>query len=161
MIIGSIWGSTSNAFLRSNCSPFLRHSAAPIQKAARFCNSRIILHSAIEGETSAPTSNVPSEPSWDIPVHLSEGLFAVEKPLNWTSSDVVTNIRGILERDAKSRGSKVVSVLSRHNKSRKVKVGHGGTLDPLASGVLVIGVGRGTKELQEYVFLFGSSPCLI
>jgi tRNA pseudouridine55 synthase len=30
-------------------------------------------------------------------------------------------------------------------------VGHGGTLDPLASGVLVIGVGKGTKELQSYL----------
>ena len=32
-----------------------------------------------------------------------------------------------------------------------MKVGHGGTLDPLASGVLVIGVGKGTKELQRYL----------
>lgn len=32
-----------------------------------------------------------------------------------------------------------------------MKVGHGGTLDPLASGVLVVGVGKGTKNLQKYL----------
>jgi tRNA U55 pseudouridine synthase TruB len=33
----------------------------------------------------------------------------------------------------------------------KVKIGHGGTLDPMAEGVLVIGVGSGTKLLQSYL----------
>lgn len=37
---------------------------------------------------------------------------------------------------------------SRRNKSQIVRVGHGGTLDPLATGVLVIGIGKGTKQLQ-------------
>ena len=46
------------------------------------------------------------------------------------------------------------------------KLGHGGTLDPLASGVLIVGIGRGTKELNKYlactktyetVVLFGAS----
>ena len=32
-----------------------------------------------------------------------------------------------------------------------MKVGHGGTLDPLATGVLVVGVGAGTKQLQQYL----------
>lgn len=38
-------------------------------------------------------------------------------------------------------------------KKRKggLKIGQGGTLDPLADGVLVIGVGRGTKRLQDYL----------
>lgn len=31
------------------------------------------------------------------------------------------------------------------------KIGHGGTLDPLAAGVLIVGIGRGTKQLQEYL----------
>ncbi len=83
-----------------------------------------------------------------VPIHKCEGLFAVEKPLDWTSNDVVCYIRGILEKDAKGRGANVVNARSRRNKSQKVKVGHGGTLDPLATGVLVIGVGKGTKELQ-------------
>jgi tRNA pseudouridine55 synthase len=84
-----------------------------------------------------------------IPLCLSEGLFAVEKPLEWTSQDVVSYIRGVLENDARARGAEPVKATSRKNKSRILKVGHGGTLDPLASGVLVIGVGKGTKELQR------------
>jgi len=62
---------------------------------------------------------------------FSEGIFAVYKPKGPTSHDVVDYIR-------KSSGIK--------------KVGHAGTLDPLASGVLVIGVGReSTKKLNEAV----------
>ena len=36
-------------------------------------------------------------------------------------------------------------------KKRKVKVGHGGTLDPLATGVLVTGIGDGCKEMGEFL----------
>ena len=84
----------------------------------------------------------------DVPLYQAEGIFAVNKPLEWTSNDVVSYIRGILERDTRNRGGKVSRVSSRKNKSRIVRVGHGGTLDPLATGVLVVGVGKGTKELQ-------------
>jgi TruB family pseudouridylate synthase (N terminal domain) len=84
------------------------------------------------------------------PMLLAEGLFAVDKPLDWTSNDVVSYIRGILEKDARSRGFKVDKVGKRRGTKRNtVKCGHGGTLDPLATGVLVIGVGQGTKTLQE------------
>lgn len=100
---------------------------------------------------SAPltTSTERSPLSNDVPLYRSEGLFAVNKPLEWTSNDVVSYIRGMLERDTRNRGGKTTKVGSRRNKSRIVRVGHGGTLDPLATGVLVIGVGRGTKELQQ------------
>jgi tRNA pseudouridine55 synthase len=83
------------------------------------------------------------------PLLLAEGLLAVTKPLNWTSNDVVSNIRGVLERDARERGARPEKVGSRRNKGQIVRVGHGGTLDPLATGVLVIGVGKGTKQLQR------------
>ncbi|KAL3902979.1 MAG: hypothetical protein SGILL_010622, partial [Bacillariaceae sp.] len=53
-------------------------------------------------------------------------------------------------RDAKSRGAQVAK-LGRKQKAKQIKVGHGGTLDPLASGVLVLGVGKGTKLLQDYL----------
>jgi tRNA pseudouridine55 synthase len=89
----------------------------------------------------------------EVPLYRSEGLFSVIKPQDWTSSDVVSFVRKMLERDARERGAKVVRVGSRKNKSRILKVGHGGTLDPLATGVLVIGVGKGTKELQRYAFI--------
>ena len=52
------------------------------------------------------------------------GLLIVDKPSGWTSHDVV----GRLRRLAGTR-----------------KVGHAGTLDPMATGVLVVGIDRGTK----------------
>jgi len=53
-----------------------------------------------------------------------DGILLVDKPTGWTSSDVVVKIRN-------------------HFKLRKV--GHGGTLDPLATGLLVVLIGKGTK----------------
>lgn len=47
------------------------------------------------------------EPQQQVPLCLQEGLFGVIKPVNWTSSDVVSYIRGILERDARNRGAVV------------------------------------------------------
>jgi tRNA pseudouridine55 synthase len=58
-------------------------------------------------------------------------LLLVDKPVGWTSFDVVNKLRGALR-----------SVLG-----RRIKVGHAGTLDPLASGLLVIGFGTRTKDL--------------
>lgn len=55
-------------------------------------------------------SVVGLEAERDIPLLLAEGLFAVAKPLEWTSNDVVSYIRGILERDARNRGAKPVRV---------------------------------------------------
>jgi tRNA pseudouridine55 synthase len=62
-----------------------------------------------------------------------EGIALVDKPTGWTSHDVVAKSRGLL-------GTR--------------KVGHAGTLDPSATGLLVLGVGRATRLLT---FLSGSS----
>lgn len=61
-------------------------------------------------------------------------VFVVDKPLKWTSFDVVNKIRGALK---KNYG--------------KMKVGHAGTLDPLATGVVVVCVGKETKEIERYM----------
>ena len=61
------------------------------------------------------------------------GLLNINKPLRWTSHDVVARIRG----RARDMG-------------RRVKVGHAGTLDPLADGVLVVCLGAATR-LSDYV----------
>lgn len=108
---------------------------------------------AATAETTPTASAVTDGADADVvvPLYRAEGLLAVDKPLNWTSQDVVSYVRGILERDARHRGAAPVKVGSRRNKGRIVKVGHGGTLDPLASGVLVLGVGRGTKDLTKYL----------
>ena len=101
--------------------------------------------SAASEEASEATGDNDSEPP---PLYLEEGLFAVTKPLGWTSQDVVGKIRFVLEKDARERGAP-----DRRTKKRRpwMKVGHGGTLDPLATGVLVCGVGSGTKDLQKYL----------
>lgn len=61
-------------------------------------------------------------------------IFYVDKPLRWTSFDVVKRIRG---------------VLSRRTGIKKLKVGHAGTLDPLATGVMTVVTGRATKRIEE------------
>jgi tRNA pseudouridine(55) synthase len=98
-------------------------------------------------EQEAETHQIEKVPI-EVPLYVNEGLFAVKKPLDWTSQQAVGFIRRILELDAKERGAP-----DKRTKRRKpwMKVGHGGTLDPLATGVLVVGVGQGTKELQQYL----------
>lgn len=64
-----------------------------------------------------------------------DGLVVVDKPAGWTSHDVVAKSRGLL-------GTR--------------KVGHAGTLDPDATGVLLLGVGRATKLLR-YLSPLGKS----
>jgi tRNA pseudouridine55 synthase len=65
---------------------------------------------------------------------LAGGLILVDKPLGWTSFDAVKKIRGAMR-----------SVVQRRN----FKVGHAGTLDPLASGLLIMAYGPRTKELPQ------------
>ena len=60
------------------------------------------------------------------------GIVLVDKPLDWTSHDVVKKIRGAMR-----------SVVRRRN----FKVGHAGTLDPLATGLLILAYGPLTKQL--------------
>ena len=62
-------------------------------------------------------------------------LLLVNKPKNWTSFDVVKKTR---------------SLLKQKYKLKKLKVGHAGTLDPLASGLLIICSGTKTKEIQMF-----------
>ncbi len=76
-------------------------------------------------------------------VDFREGYVAlIDKPLEWTSTDVVRKVKFALGRKG----------------YRKIKVGHAGTLDPLATGVLLICIGKATKlvdalqsERKEYV----------
>jgi hypothetical protein len=104
--------------------------------------------------TTATTSDNPVQTSSNkapASLYRSEGLLAVIKPAGWTSSNTVAYVRAIVERDARMRGVQTVKPGSREARKFKngvAKVGHGGTLDPLATGVLVIGVGAGTKLLQ-------------
>ncbi len=61
-------------------------------------------------------------------------IFAIDKPLRWTSFDAVKRVRGAIQRRLNVK---------------KFKVGHAGTLDPLATGVLIICTGRATREIES------------
>jgi tRNA pseudouridine55 synthase len=74
-----------------------------------------------------------------------DGILLVDKPAGWTSFDAVAKVRGILRtanRQAMAEGRAV-------NLPKRVKVGHTGTLDPLATGLLVLLVGKYTKRAPE------------
>ena len=63
-------------------------------------------------------------------------VLLVDKPLNWTSFQVVNKLRWKI----------------RHKIGvKKIKVGHAGTLDPLASGLLILCTGKKTKEIETFM----------
>lgn len=64
-------------------------------------------------------------------------ILYVEKPQNWTSFDLVNKIRWKITRSLKLK---------------KLKVGHAGTLDPLATGVMIICTGKATKRIDEFQY---------
>jgi len=62
-------------------------------------------------------------------------VLLIDKPLDWTSFQVVNKIRGTIKKQFNLR---------------KIKVGHAGTLDPLATGLLIICTGKFTKRIEEF-----------
>ena len=87
-----------------------------------------------------------------------EGIILVDKPEGWTSFDVVAKIRGmvrgITRKNHEARGYCLEQINKRalpiHCKC-KVKVGHTGTLDPAATGLLMLCVGKATKQVPELI----------
>ena len=65
-------------------------------------------------------------------------VLLINKPLGWTSFDVVNKVRGML---------------GKHLNLQRMKVGHAGTLDPLATGLLLVCTGKATKRMGEFVGL--------
>ena len=62
-------------------------------------------------------------------------VILIDKPLNWTSFQVVNKLRWAIKKAYKIK---------------KIKVGHAGTLDPLATGLLIICTGKMTKQIDAY-----------
>ena len=62
------------------------------------------------------------------------GILLIDKPAGWTSHDVVAKVRAVLKKET----------------GRKIKVGHSGTLDPAATGLLVLLVGSYTKRAGNF-----------
>lgn len=72
-------------------------------------------------------STTPADP-------LEGFVLLVDKPLGWTSFDVVRRLRNLL---------------SKQLHQKKLKVGHAGTLDPLATGLMIVCVGKATRIITE------------
>lgn len=66
--------------------------------------------------------------------YISGEILVIDKPYRWTSFDAVKRLRGALQRRLNAK---------------RFKVGHAGTLDPLATGVLLVCTGRATKRIAE------------
>lgn len=62
-------------------------------------------------------------------------ILLIDKPLHWTSFQVVNKVRWLIRKEYKLK---------------KIKVGHAGTLDPLATGLLIICTGKLTKQIDTY-----------
>ena len=81
-------------------------------------------------------------------------LILIDKPYKWTSFDVVKSVKG--------QARRITGI-------KRIKVGHAGTLDPLATGLLLICTGKKTKEIEgfqaqekEYtgtIYLGATTPC--
>ena len=69
-------------------------------------------------------------------LNITEGeILLVNKPYHWTSFDVIGSLRGLMKH-----------LLG----GKKIKVGHAGTLDPLATGLLIVCTGKATKRIEEF-----------
>ncbi|MFM2291723.1 MAG: hypothetical protein RIS29_1536 [Bacteroidota bacterium] len=64
-------------------------------------------------------------------------VFFVNKPLHWTSFNLVNKLRWKMQKTLKMK---------------KLKVGHAGTLDPLATGVMIICTGKATKQIESFQY---------
>ncbi|KAF2025171.1 tRNA pseudouridine synthase B [Setomelanomma holmii] len=98
-----------------------------------------------------------------------EGIFAINKP-QWASSAGV--LRDLQDHFGKSSLFKPWLEATRRDMTisgskpklidrLKVKLGHGGTLDPMATGVLIVGVGKGTKCLQRFLECTKTYECVV
>jgi tRNA pseudouridine55 synthase len=74
-----------------------------------------------------------------------DGILLVDKPVGWTSFDVCAKIRGQIRAEYRARGEKPTK--------RQLKVGHAGTLDPFATGLLIILIGDATSRSDEFLKL--------
>lgn len=74
---------------------------------------------------------------------ISGCLLLIDKPLTWTSFDVVNKIKGYVRHHLEIP-------LNHQGHTQRFKIGHAGTLDPLATGLLVICTGKLTKSIDSF-----------
>lgn len=76
---------------------------------------------------------------------MNDEILLIDKPAGWTSFDVVAKIRGQIRAQYRERGEKPTK--------RQLRVGHAGTLDPFATGLLIILKGDACKRAGEFLKL--------
>ncbi|CAJ2508175.1 Uu.00g093610.m01.CDS01 [Anthostomella pinea] len=108
-----------------------------------------------------------------------DGVFGINKPMGMSSAQVIRDVqhhfnpstlfKPMIDQETANRSQESNNKKKRRRFGKndiRVKMGHGGTLDPLATGVLILGVGKGTKSLQSFldctktyetIVLFGAS----
>jgi tRNA pseudouridine55 synthase len=74
---------------------------------------------------------------------VTGSVLLVDKPLTWTSFDVVNRIKGFVKKN-------VIIPRNAQGDDQRFKIGHAGTLDPLATGLLVICTGKFTKSIDQF-----------
>lgn len=74
---------------------------------------------------------------------MEDSILLIDKPAEWTSFDVVAKIRGMRRAAFKAQGLQPTK--------RQLKVGHAGTLDPFATGLLIILLGEATRRSDEFL----------
>nr|POF14066.1 putative trna pseudouridine synthase 4 [Quercus suber] len=125
---------------------------------------RSLMHNRVTDFANIFVNTMKSSP--EPAKHILEGCFAIHKPCGITSAQVIRDVqrhfdpsrlfKPMLDAELARREAQR-SRDPRQKKTRKerrplsVKMGHGGTLDPMATGVLVLGVGTGTKSLPKFL----------
>ncbi|KAI6766380.1 hypothetical protein HG530_007450 [Fusarium avenaceum] len=95
---------------------------------------------------------------------LREGVFAINKPCGQSSAQVIREcqqafnpsqfFKPLIDSEVAKRMNESGQQFARRKllkKASQVKIGHGGTLDPLATGVLILGIGSATKALPQFL----------
>lgn len=98
-----------------------------------------------------------------------EGIFAINKPQWASSAGVLRDLQDHFSRsplfapwlEAQKRSLIIADAKPKHLKNIKAKLGHGGTLDPMATGVLIVGMGKGTKCLQRFLECTKTYECVV
>jgi tRNA pseudouridine55 synthase len=73
---------------------------------------------------------------------VNGSLLLIDKPLSWTSFDAVNRIKGYVKKN-------ITIPVNQQGDAQRFKIGHAGTLDPLATGLLVICTGKLTKSIEQ------------
>ncbi|KAK9488353.1 pseudouridine synthase [Lipomyces starkeyi] len=137
---------------------FHRQARPSIRQSSPFCSTPSTLLLKINPRTPQSATTRPIDPYTNnnprtAPPSMS-GTFAVHKPAGVSSATFMETVQRKMEADPEFINTSMTREERQKRKRRKmpkVKMGHGGTLDPAADGVLVLGVNEGTKRLGEYL----------